>query len=224
MTELRESGSPRAPVDGGARGGPHPRRARLRTRRGARLRDRAARAGGRRGRLGGAGDASGAGSSASPGPGRLEESEPYPLRIVLRRTLVPPPGGELIDPLLDRAGPGRAALVAGGWSVTSGWRAPGGAAGAGAPGGPRPARPLAAGARLGARPASSSSCRGSTRCAGTAPGSEPRGQSSGLRAGRATPPRAAAAWRSSRSTGCAPTARAARRRGSTGPPWRAPAR
>jgi uncharacterized protein (DUF58 family) len=36
------------------------------------------------------------------GPGRLEESEPYPLRIVLRRTLVPPPGGELIDPLLDR--------------------------------------------------------------------------------------------------------------------------
>jgi uncharacterized protein (DUF58 family) len=36
------------------------------------------------------------------GPGRLEESEPYPLRIVLRRTLLPPPGGELIDPLLDR--------------------------------------------------------------------------------------------------------------------------
>ncbi|MGA8219818.1 MAG: DUF58 domain-containing protein [Solirubrobacterales bacterium] len=38
-----------------------------------------------------------------PGPGRLEESEPYPLRIVLRRTLLPPPGGELIDPLLDRS-------------------------------------------------------------------------------------------------------------------------
>jgi uncharacterized protein (DUF58 family) len=37
------------------------------------------------------------------GPGRLEESEPYPLRIVLRRTLLPPPGGELIDPLLDRS-------------------------------------------------------------------------------------------------------------------------
>ena len=36
------------------------------------------------------------------GPGRLEESEPYPLRIVLGRTLLPPPGGELIDPLLDR--------------------------------------------------------------------------------------------------------------------------
>jgi uncharacterized protein (DUF58 family) len=43
------------------------------------------------------------------GPGRLEESQPYRLRIVLRRTLVPPPGGELIDPLLDRSipvGPG----------------------------------------------------------------------------------------------------------------------
>ena len=40
-----------------------------------------------------------------PGPGRLEESDPYPLRIALRRTLVPPPGGELIDPLLDRGVP-----------------------------------------------------------------------------------------------------------------------
>ena len=39
------------------------------------------------------------------GPGRLEESEPCPLRIVLRRTLLPPPGGELIDPLLDRSVP-----------------------------------------------------------------------------------------------------------------------
>ncbi len=40
-----------------------------------------------------------------PGPGRLEESEPYPLRLVLRRTLLPPPGGDLIDPLLDRSVP-----------------------------------------------------------------------------------------------------------------------
>ena len=40
-----------------------------------------------------------------PGPVRLEESDPYPLRIVLRRTLLPPPGGELIDPLLDRPVP-----------------------------------------------------------------------------------------------------------------------
>jgi uncharacterized protein (DUF58 family) len=39
------------------------------------------------------------------GPGRLEESEPYPLRLALRRTLLPPPGGELIDPLLDRSVP-----------------------------------------------------------------------------------------------------------------------
>jgi uncharacterized protein (DUF58 family) len=40
-----------------------------------------------------------------PGPLRLEESEPYPLRIRLRRTLLPPPGGELSDPLLDRSVP-----------------------------------------------------------------------------------------------------------------------
>jgi|tagenome__1003787_1003787.scaffolds.fasta_scaffold20968434_3 uncharacterized protein (DUF58 family) len=41
----------------------------------------------------------------APGPSRLEESEPYPLRIELRRTLLPPPAGELIDPLLDRSIP-----------------------------------------------------------------------------------------------------------------------
>jgi uncharacterized protein (DUF58 family) len=40
-----------------------------------------------------------------PGPGRLEESEPFHLRLVLRRTLLPPPGGELLDPLLDRSVP-----------------------------------------------------------------------------------------------------------------------
>ena len=40
-----------------------------------------------------------------PGPARLEESEPYHLRIRLRRTLLPPPGGELMDPLLDRSVP-----------------------------------------------------------------------------------------------------------------------
>ena len=38
-----------------------------------------------------------------PGPARLEESEPYPLRIRLRRTLLPPPGGELTDSLLERS-------------------------------------------------------------------------------------------------------------------------
>lgn len=40
-----------------------------------------------------------------PGPARLEESEPYLLRIRLRRTLLPPPGGELTDPLLERSVP-----------------------------------------------------------------------------------------------------------------------
>ena len=40
-----------------------------------------------------------------PGPRRLEESEAYLLRIRLRRTLLPPPGGELSDPLLERSVP-----------------------------------------------------------------------------------------------------------------------
>lgn len=40
-----------------------------------------------------------------PGPGRLEESEPYRLSIELRGTVLPPPGGELTDPLLDRSVP-----------------------------------------------------------------------------------------------------------------------
>jgi uncharacterized protein (DUF58 family) len=40
-----------------------------------------------------------------PGPSRLEESEPYPLGLGLRRTVLPPPGGELSDPLIDRAVP-----------------------------------------------------------------------------------------------------------------------
>ncbi|HVD86588.1 MAG TPA: DUF58 domain-containing protein [Solirubrobacterales bacterium] len=40
-----------------------------------------------------------------PGPARLEESEPYPLGIRLQRTILPPPGGELTDPLLERSVP-----------------------------------------------------------------------------------------------------------------------
>src|SRR5918994_4171711 len=36
------------------------------------------------------------------GPGRVDERDPYPLRLRLRGTLVPPPGGELRDPLLER--------------------------------------------------------------------------------------------------------------------------
>jgi uncharacterized protein (DUF58 family) len=38
-----------------------------------------------------------------PGPARVAESEAYPLRIRLRRTLASPPGGELSDPLLERS-------------------------------------------------------------------------------------------------------------------------
>ena len=35
-----------------------------------------------------------------PGPHTVVEDEPYPLRIELRAGLLPPPGGELLDPLL----------------------------------------------------------------------------------------------------------------------------
>jgi uncharacterized protein (DUF58 family) len=35
------------------------------------------------------------------GPGRIVEGDSYPLRIELRRGVIPPPGGELSDPLLD---------------------------------------------------------------------------------------------------------------------------
>ncbi len=44
-----------------------------------------------------------------PGPRRLPEDQPYPFRIRLRRTVLPPPSGELIDPLLEASipiGPG----------------------------------------------------------------------------------------------------------------------
>ena len=39
------------------------------------------------------------------GPRRLDEREPYPLSLRLRGALLPPPGGELRDPLLERAVP-----------------------------------------------------------------------------------------------------------------------
>src|SRR5829696_7258863 len=36
------------------------------------------------------------------GPGRIDERDAYPLRLRLRGTLLPPPGGELREPLLER--------------------------------------------------------------------------------------------------------------------------
>jgi uncharacterized protein (DUF58 family) len=45
----------------------------------------------------------GAAVSRPRGPSRIVEGDSYPLRLVLRRGLVPPPGGELEDPLLDAA-------------------------------------------------------------------------------------------------------------------------
>ena len=45
--------------------------------------------------------ATGAGLDRRAGPATIEEEQPYPLRIELRHGLVPPPGGELREPLLD---------------------------------------------------------------------------------------------------------------------------
>jgi uncharacterized protein (DUF58 family) len=39
------------------------------------------------------------------GPSRIHEGDPYPLRLRLRGTLLPPPGGRLSDPLLERPVP-----------------------------------------------------------------------------------------------------------------------
>ncbi len=53
--------------------------------------------------------ARGAGISRVPGPHTVVEEQPYPVRLELRPGLLPPPGGELHDPLLERPipiGPG----------------------------------------------------------------------------------------------------------------------
>ena len=45
--------------------------------------------------------ARGAGIDREPGPATVEEEQPYPLRLELRQGLLPPPGGELREPLLE---------------------------------------------------------------------------------------------------------------------------
>ena len=47
-----------------------------------------------------------------PGPATVVEDEPYPLRVELRSGLLPPPGGELLEPLLGWPVPVRGPLVA----------------------------------------------------------------------------------------------------------------
>jgi uncharacterized protein (DUF58 family) len=44
--------------------------------------------------------ARGAAVVRAPGPARVMEEEPYPLRLEVRSGVVPPPGGELLEPLL----------------------------------------------------------------------------------------------------------------------------
>jgi len=44
--------------------------------------------------------ARGATISRRPGPHRVVEEEPYPLRVEMDTGVLPPPGGELIEPLL----------------------------------------------------------------------------------------------------------------------------
>ena len=46
--------------------------------------------------------ARGAGLVHAPGPHTVEEEQPYPLRLEVRSGVLPPPGGELTDPLLAR--------------------------------------------------------------------------------------------------------------------------
>jgi uncharacterized protein (DUF58 family) len=46
--------------------------------------------------------AQGAGIERQPGPHVVEEEDPYPVRLVLPRGLITPPGGELSEPLLGR--------------------------------------------------------------------------------------------------------------------------
>jgi hypothetical protein len=140
-----------------------------------------------------------------PGPGRLEESEPYPLRILLRRTLVPPPGGELIDTLIDRS----VARGDGGWT--------------------RPASSFVTRSASGSASSTPAGPRSwwcfheSTPFAGWARAPS-RGGSPPARATRATRHPGGVAWRNSRSMGCGPTVTEAPRAGFTGQPWRARAR
>jgi uncharacterized protein (DUF58 family) len=46
--------------------------------------------------------AQGAGVTRVPGPPTVEEEEPYPVRLTVSTGLLPPPGGELDEPLLDQ--------------------------------------------------------------------------------------------------------------------------
>ena len=49
--------------------------------------------------------AQGAGVVREAGPATVQEDEPYPLRLRLRSGVLPPPAGELVEPLLGRALP-----------------------------------------------------------------------------------------------------------------------
>jgi uncharacterized protein (DUF58 family) len=47
--------------------------------------------------------AAGARMEREPGPATVEEDAPWPLKIVVTTCIVPPPGGEVVEPLLKRA-------------------------------------------------------------------------------------------------------------------------
>jgi uncharacterized protein (DUF58 family) len=49
--------------------------------------------------------ASGAEVVREAGPSTVQEEEPYPLKLKVTRGMLPPPGGELIEPLLDKSLP-----------------------------------------------------------------------------------------------------------------------
>jgi uncharacterized protein (DUF58 family) len=47
--------------------------------------------------------ASGARLEREPGPATIEEDQPWPLRLVVTTGIVPPPGGEIFEPILKRS-------------------------------------------------------------------------------------------------------------------------
>ena len=166
-----------------------------------------------------------AAARARAGPGADRRGRALPAADRALGARLPPPGGELTDrcsPRRSRSARARSGRV----DARSRLQRPRAGAGSG------PARlevrdPL--GLRSRARrerrpPASCSSCRGSSRCSppGAAPAGPARASWPGSRTARrraaSTPARSSSRW-----TGCAPTGRAARRRGSTGRRSRGPA-
>ena len=170
----------------------------------------------------------GAGIRRIPGPHTVEEGKPYPLRLEVKAGVLPPPGGELTDPLLEEP------VRIGGLSsrrvrmdVRFERRGPVGARARHADDPRSAGARRARGARLRRRPApggARASARGAPAQRGRPRLRRQRRGAEGARAAaraRRFADACTARPRSSISTACAPTARARPRRASIGPWWRA---